>query len=108
VLSLLLAGALAASPLAEAEQAFLAFRDADDLVRLKATTRRQTRRRDKAAEAATVLARVDASALSPEDRRALEAMRRALAPPRRGGSRRPIHVRGVAGLLSRSRWTGGR
>lgn len=80
MLSLLLAGALATSPLAEAERSFLAFRDADDLLRLKATTRHETRRREAASAALKALDQVNASALSEEDRRAVEAMRRALAP----------------------------
>jgi hypothetical protein len=81
MLALLLAVALTTPPLAEAERSFLAFRDADDLLRLKATERRKTRRDQKAAAAQAALGRVNASGLSEEDTRALEAMRRALVPP---------------------------
>jgi len=81
VLALLLAGTLVAPPLADAERAFLAFRDADDLLRLKATARHETRCRRKATDALAALGRVDPSTLSDEDRRALATMRHALAPP---------------------------
>jgi hypothetical protein len=87
MLSLLLAAALAApgpNPLADAERAFLAFRDADDRARLKATRSRETRRRERVADALAALNRVSPAGLSDEDRRAVAAMRQALEPPRDG------------------------
>jgi len=76
---LLLAAALVvAGPLADVEQAFVAFRDADDTERLEPGPRH---RRTRDARAETVRQRLDAvdvTTLSPADRRAYDAMRRAL------------------------------
>jgi hypothetical protein len=81
MLSLLLAGALAApSPLADAEHAFIAFRDADDRARLAPSVRHQRTRRTRALRTQALLDRVDTSHLGEEDRAAAAAMRRALSP----------------------------
>jgi hypothetical protein len=81
VLSLLLAGTLAAaSALAEAEKAFIAFRVADDRARLAPSQRRERLRDERATQSLALLDRVDPSVLGEEDRRAAAAMRRALSP----------------------------
>ena len=82
---LLLAVAIpTAQPLADAERAFLAFRDADDCARLKTTKRREVQRRERIAGALAAIDGVSSAGLSDEDRRALAAMRQALEPPRDG------------------------
>ncbi len=81
MLSLLLAGAVtSASPLTDAESAFVVFRDADDRARLRPSARHERLRRAEAARSLTLLDRVDPSYVTEEDRRASAAMRRALSP----------------------------
>lgn len=80
MLCLLLAASLAAaSPLADAERAFVAFRDADDRARLRPSARHVRLRDSRAARTLALLDRVDISLVGEEDRRAAAAMRHALA-----------------------------
>jgi len=82
---LVLAGALAAATtLDDAERAFAAFQDADDAARRAPSARRLRARDAKAGEALARLEAADAAGIGPEDVRALETMRRALA--RSGGT----------------------
>lgn len=81
MLSLLIAAAAAsAAPLREAERVFLEFRDADDRARVSPSPHRSHVRDLRAAQARAGLAAIDDARLGDDDRRALEAMRRALAP----------------------------
>jgi hypothetical protein len=77
---LAIGSALADAPLADAERAFIAFRDADDRARLAPSPRHERRRDARAARSLAILDRVDASLLGEEDRRAADIMRRALSP----------------------------
>lgn len=77
----LLAGTVVtASPLADAERAFVEFRVADDRARLKPSAQHERQRGKQSARTLALLDRVNASLLDEEDRKAAAAMRVALSP----------------------------
>lgn len=79
--SLLLAAALASAPsLAAAERAFVAFRDADDVERRRPSPAHERDRARAVRSVDAALKTVDPERLSEADRRAQDAMRRAIAP----------------------------
>jgi hypothetical protein len=70
----------AVQPLPAAEAAFAAFRDADDMQRLTPSPRHERTRQERAAAALDLLRPIDRATLTAIDRRAYDAMRRALEP----------------------------